>query len=61
MQLAVLDTAQIIEDRDVPFYCLDALKEKKQNHWSITVNANWRLTLEFKEGNAHILNYENYP
>jgi proteic killer suppression protein len=24
------------------------------------VNGNWRLTFEFEDGNAHILDYEDY-
>ncbi|WP_269777518.1 type II toxin-antitoxin system RelE/ParE family toxin [Marinomonas sp. BSi20584] len=28
--------------------------------WSITVNGNWRITFEFIDGNAYILNYEDY-
>lgn len=28
--------------------------------WTITVNANWRLTFEFEDGNVYILNYEDY-
>ncbi|MFA6302019.1 MAG: type II toxin-antitoxin system RelE/ParE family toxin [Legionella sp.] len=28
--------------------------------WSITVNGNWRITFEFKNGDAYIVNYEDY-
>ncbi|MCE1704460.1 type II toxin-antitoxin system RelE/ParE family toxin, partial [Enterobacter hormaechei] len=28
--------------------------------WSITVRANWRITFEFKNGDAYILNLEDY-
>jgi proteic killer suppression protein len=28
--------------------------------WSIQVSGNWRLTFEFREGNAYILDYEDY-
>lgn len=60
LQLAALDTADVIEDMDVPGYRLHQLKGKKQNVWSITVNANWRLTFEFEAGHVYILNYEDY-
>ena len=60
MQLAALDTAQTIEDMDIPGYRLHQLKGSRKGIWSITVNANWRLTFEFTEGNVHILNYEDY-
>ena len=60
MQLAALDTAQTIEDMDVPGYRLHPLTGSWKGIWSITVNANWRLTFEFTEGNVYILNYEDY-
>jgi proteic killer suppression protein len=60
MQLAALDTAQTIEDMDIPGYRLHQLTRSRKGIWSITVNANWRLTFEFTEGNVHILNYEDY-
>jgi proteic killer suppression protein len=60
MQLAALDTAQSIEDMDIPGYRLHQLKGSRKGLWSITVNGNWRLTFEFVDGNVHILNYEDY-
>ena len=60
MQLAALDTAQSVEDIDIPGYRLHQLKGSRKGLWSITVNGNWRLTFEFVDGNVHILNYEDY-
>jgi proteic killer suppression protein len=60
MQLAALDTAQSIDDMDVPGYRLHQLTGNRRGIWTITVNANWRLTFKFEEGNVHILNYEDY-
>lgn len=60
MQLAALDTAQTIEDMDIPGYRLHPLKGKRKNIWSITVNGNWRVTFEFEHGDAYIVNYEDY-
>ena len=60
MQLAALDTAQSIDDMDIPGYRLHQLTGDKRGIWSITVNANWRLTFKFEEGNVYILNYEDY-
>lgn len=59
-QLAALDTAVFISDMDLPGYKLHSLKGDKQNTWSITVNGNWRVTFEFENGNAYIVNYEDY-
>ena len=60
MQLSALDTAQTIEDLDVPGYRLHSLKGTRKGLWSITVNGNWRVTFKFTDGNAYIVNYEDY-
>ncbi len=60
MQLAALDTAQAIEDMNIPGYRLHPLKGTRKGIWSISVSGNWRLTFQFKNGNIHILNYEDY-
>ena len=60
LQLAALDTAQSIEDCNLPGYNLHQLKGNRQTIWSVTVNGNWRLTFEFNNGNIYILNYEDY-
>ncbi|MFT7224144.1 MAG: proteic killer suppression protein [Cellvibrionaceae bacterium] len=60
MQLTALDTAQSIEDLDIPGYRLHQLKGNKKSLWSITVNGNWRVTFEFKEGHVYTVNYEDY-
>ncbi|MUL15492.1 Killer protein [Aliivibrio fischeri] len=60
MQLAAIDTATIIDDVDLPGFKLHPLKGDKDGIWSITVNGNWRVTFEFVDGNAYILNYEDY-
>ncbi|MBB1315805.1 type II toxin-antitoxin system RelE/ParE family toxin [Aliivibrio sp. SR45-2] len=60
MQLAVIDTATIIDDVDLPGFKLHPLKGDRDGIWSITVNGNWRVTFEFIDGNAYILNYEDY-
>jgi proteic killer suppression protein len=60
MQLAALDSAQSIGDLDIPGYRLHPLKGSREGIWSITVSANWRLTIEFSDGNVYILDYEDY-
>jgi proteic killer suppression protein len=63
MQLIALDTAQTIEDMDIPGFRLHALKGTNQGRWSIWGNLDqwrWRITFEFEQGNAHILDYEDY-
>jgi toxin HigB-1 len=60
LQLAALDTAQVIEDLNIPGFGLHPLKGKLKGRWSIAVSGNWRLTFEFKEGHVHVLDYEDY-
>lgn len=60
MQLTAIDTAQNISDIDLPGFRLHELKGSREGIYSITVNGNWRITFEFKDGNAYILNYEDY-
>jgi proteic killer suppression protein len=60
MQLAALDTAQTIEDMKLPGYRLHSLQGSRKGAWSIRVNGNWRLTFKFIDGNAYLLNYEDY-
>ena len=60
MQLAAIDTAQAIEDINLPGFKLHPLKGNRDGIWSITVNGNWRITFEYINGNAFILNYEDY-
>nr|WP_240914128.1 type II toxin-antitoxin system RelE/ParE family toxin [Microbulbifer sp. SH-1] len=55
-----LDTAVSIDDLNIPGYRLHPLKGQRKGIWSITVNGNWRLTFEFRDGNVYILNYEDY-
>ncbi|NNE58580.1 MAG: Killer protein [Hellea sp.] len=60
LQLAALDTAQSIEDMDVPGFKLHALKGNLKGRWSVSVSGNWRLTFKFEDGNAYLIDYEDY-
>ena len=60
MQLAALDTAQNIEDMDIPGFRLHPLKGSEHGRLSIWVNGNWRVTFEFENSNAFVLDYEDY-
>ena len=60
VQLSALDTSQTIKDMAIPGFRLQALKGSERRRWSIVVNGNWRLTFEFRDGHAHIIDYEDY-
>ena len=60
MQLAALNTATVISDMDIPDYRLHKLKGARKTVWSISVSGNWRITFNYEDGNAYIVNYEDY-
>lgn len=60
MQLVALDTATVIEDMEIPGFKLHPLKGSEKDRWSIWVNGNWRITFEFRDGHAYVLDYEDY-
>ena len=60
LELIALDTAATIEDMAVPGFHLHPLKGSRKGQWSITVSGNWRITFEFRDGNAYLLDYEDY-
>ena len=49
-----------VDDMDIPGFRLHPLKGDMQGRWAITVSGNWRVTFEFRDGNAHVLDYEDY-
>lgn len=60
MLLVALDTALSIEDMNVPGFRLHPLKGAERGRWSVWVNGNWRVTFEFRDGHAYVLDYEDY-
>jgi len=59
-RLAFLDAADSVEDMNKPGYRLHELVGKQKRRWAINVSGNWRITFEFVEGDAYIVNYEDY-
>lgn len=60
LQPAALDSAYTIDDMQMPGWRLHPLKGELAGRWAITVNGNWRLTFEFRDGNAYVWDYEDY-
>ena len=60
MILAALDTSLEIGDMDVPGFRLHPLRGRLKGRWSVSVSGNWRITFEAREGNAYVLDYEDY-
>ena len=59
-QLAALDSATEIADVDVPGWHLHSLKGRYIGRYSIRVSGNWRVTFEFANGDAYVVDYEDY-
>ncbi|KLU17180.1 MULTISPECIES: type II toxin-antitoxin system RelE/ParE family toxin [Xenorhabdus] len=59
-RLQAIDTANEISELNRQIYKLHPLKGDREGYWSITVRANWRITFQFVNGDAYILNYEDY-
>ena len=58
--LAQLDKARTIDDMDIPTLQLHELKGSRKGSWSVTVQANWRVTFRLVDGDAEVVNYEDY-
>jgi proteic killer suppression protein len=59
-RLAFLHAASVVGDMDKPGYRLHELKGKLKGHWAVDVSGNWRIVFRFEDGNAYIVNYEDY-
>lgn len=57
--LTVLEHAEAPSDVNQPGFGLHPLKGSRKGDWSITVQANWRLTFRFTEQGVELLNYED--
>ena len=51
-----------LNDLNTPAYRLHKLKGNMQNIWSITIQANWRITFEYEEetNDVYIVDYQDY-
>jgi proteic killer suppression protein len=57
-QLSALNVAHEPSDMNLPGWGLHPLKGKLSNHWS--VSGNWRLAFTFKDGDAELVDYQDY-
>ena len=60
IRLAALDTATCIDDINLPGFRLHPLKGDREGLWTIDVSKNWRVVFKFEDGNAYIVDYEDY-
>ena len=60
MQLAAWIQLNSNEDMNIPGFRLHLLKGSERGRWSIWVSGNWRLPFQFQDGDARVLDYEDY-
>jgi proteic killer suppression protein len=48
------------QDMNLPGLYLHQLSGERDKTWSVRVSGNWRVTFRFNEGDAEIVNYEDY-
>ena len=58
--LALLETADKIEDMDLSGLNLHALKGNRKGTYAVKVSGNWRVTFKIINGDAVDVNYEDY-
>ncbi|MFZ7308032.1 type II toxin-antitoxin system RelE/ParE family toxin [Avibacterium avium] len=56
--LDLIDRSTDVADFQMLYQC-HKLKGDREGIWSMTVSGNWRITFEFINGDAYILNYED--
>lgn len=60
LQLARLDAAKTPDDMNLPGWKFHPLTKDLAGHYAVTVNKNWRLTFAFEEGDAVLVDYQDY-
>lgn len=58
--LALLDEARSVGDMGAPGLRLHPLKGALKGQWAVTVQANWRVTFRFADGDAHVVDYMDF-
>jgi proteic killer suppression protein len=60
VQLGMLDTARSPADMGLPGWKLHPLTGNLEGHWAVSVSGNWRLTFTFDNGDAILVDYQDY-
>jgi len=55
-----LDASVVVQDMNYPGSNLHRLKGSLKDYWSVKVSGNWRITFKFINGNAYVVNYQDY-
>lgn len=55
-----LDAAQFPEDMNLPGFNFHKLEGHNPPRYTVHVNGPWCITFEFEEGDAHVIDFEQY-
>jgi len=58
--LGRLNSSVTPNDMNLPGLKLHPLGGDRDGQWSVKVSGNWRVTFKFTDGDAEIVNYEDY-
>lgn len=58
--LGRLNAATSAKDMDLHGLRLHQLSGQRRYTWSVTVSGNWRVTFRFEDGDAEVVDYEDY-
>jgi len=59
-QLTRLNQAKNADDMNSPGWSLHTLSGELSQHYAVKVNGNWRLTFKFEDGDAVLVDYQDY-
>jgi len=59
-QLSQLNAARAPRDMNVPSWKFHPLVGKRTGEFAVSVSANWRLVFRFEDGDAILVNYEDF-
>jgi antitoxin HigA-1 len=59
LMLTLLDNARLAEDMNVSSWNLHLLTGNLLEHYSVSVNGNWRMTFKFEGENAILVDYQD--
>ena len=58
--LTLLNVAKSVQEMDVPGWFLHPLKGNLAGHWSVRVSGAWRVTFKMEDGDAEVVDYQQY-
>lgn len=59
-RLDALDAATVPEDMNLPGFDFHALRGHDPTRYTVHVNGPWCITFEFRDGDAYVLDFEQY-